>query len=113
MSDLARIHAELNDTNSAVGAAQLVVDQGEVVDLSTLEHRVEAMCDAIVTLPASDRGALKPPLLLLIDGLNRLAETLSTQQKKVAEQLGNVTTGKRVVSAYRGGAGKAGQPTKK
>lgn len=97
----ASIEAALREAATAIDSARTLLDQGTVIDLNGLEAHVEQACGGIPALPASDRERLKPTLVALIDGLNKLSEQLSTQHQEISGTLQNIGTRTRAVSAYK------------
>lgn len=97
----ASIEAALREAATAIDSARTLLDQGTVIDLNGLEAHVEQACGRIPALPAPDRERLKPILVALIDGLNKLSEQLSTQHQEISGTLQNIGTRTRAVSAYK------------
>ena len=105
MSDIARIRDDLTEVSTVVDTAQTLLAKNELVDLGMLEARVEGLCDAIQSLPQSDRLELKPRLLNLIDSLTRLSSSLTETHRELSDQLQSTSNRQRAVSAYHGGSG--------
>ena len=97
----ASIEAALREAATAIDSARTLLDQGTVIDLNGLEAHVEQACGRIPALPAPDRERLKPTLVALIDGLNRLSEKLTEQHQEISGTLQNIGTRTRAVSAYK------------
>jgi len=103
MTTLTRIRSDLDQAIVAVGAAQTLLDQGQVIDLSGLETHVETFCGDIGSLSAKDRMTLNSSLVALIDDLNKLENDIETRNVAVGEELGQTSVRKRAAMAYSSG----------
>lgn len=97
----ARVESALQEASTAIGAARTLLDQGNIVDLSGLEAHVDRACSEILQLPRDQRQPLKPVLVGLIDGLNALADTLTTQHREVSSALTGLGARRKAVAAYK------------
>jgi hypothetical protein len=113
MSDLKHVQAELNEAGSAVQAAQTLLSQGSLIDLSGLEKFVEGLCGSIARLPNEQGGAIKPALVKLIDELNDLAEVITAERDSVSGEMKTLSDSKRATSAYGSGADPSSKPPRK
>ncbi len=96
----AEIRTRLTEVSAVVCMARSLLDDGQPVDLTGLEIRVEALCRDLSVLPGGDRDEVKPGLIALMDELGRLAETVRAQHGALAERLATVLRGQRAVGAY-------------
>ena len=108
MTTLTKVRSGLDQANAAVGAAQTLLEQGRVIDLSGLETHVETLCSDIGTLPPEDRTTLKTSLVTLIDELNRLAADIESRNRVITEELHDNGARQRAVTAYGSGGPKGG-----
>ena len=100
MTALGDIKTELDQTSSVIERFRSSVAQGEIIDLTGLDQKIEGMCNAIIELPEDERVTVKATLIGLIDDLNALVDMLNRQQEKASEELKGVTSRERAVSAY-------------
>lgn len=108
MTAIIKVRADLDEANTAVGAAKTLLKEGKVIDLSGLETHVETLCTDIGALPPEDRTTLKNSLVALIDELNRLADDIETNNREISEDLRDTSARQRAVTAYRSGGPKGG-----
>ena len=101
MSDVAQIRHGLEEVVGAVALARRKVGEGQLVDLSGLERRVDELCAAIRDQDGSDAQSLRPPLLSLIDDLTRLSDDLKAQHGQVASALKGSQSHRSAAAAYR------------
>lgn len=73
------IEAELSKIDSLIATASRLVNDGRLVDLSALERRIVAACDAAVALPAYDSRPLLPVMKQIIVNLDDLTLHLSAR----------------------------------
>ena len=104
MNDARTIEAELERTGGVIDACGESARQGQAVDLTGLDTTVDGLCQAIAGLPEAERKPLKPRLIDLIDRLNKMVGELETQQTAVAEEIQDLSSRHRSVSAYGKGA---------
>ena len=100
MTEFAHVETQLREATVAVDAADLLIGQGQIIDLVGLERHVDAICATIAKLPAASCAGLKPALIMLIDGLNSLARKLSEQHDAVAGRLKGLSSHRKAASAY-------------
>lgn len=98
LGDVAR---QLDQVQSIVGTARRLLAQGNTVDLSKLEARVEALCKQATELPAGSADAIRPKMVALIDELNTLSQEMKEQYEGLRENLTGLAAGQRAQSAYR------------
>lgn len=96
----ADIRTRLTEVSAVVCMARSLLADGKPVDLTSLETRVEGLCRSLVVLPRDDREEIKPNLVVLMDELGRLAETVRAQHAALAERLSTVVQGQRAAGAY-------------
>ena len=101
MSDVAHIRRGLEEVVGAITLARRKVGEGQLIDLTGLERRVEELCDAILTQDRTDAQSLRPTLLSLIDDLNRLSDDLKAQHGEVATALKGSQSHRSAAAAYR------------
>ncbi len=100
-ADAGAIRSGLDEVTGAVTLARRKVGEGELIDLSGLDRRVDQICKALHALGRDDGGALRPRLLSLIDELNLLTEDLKRQQVQVAAELKDSSSHQQAAAAYR------------
>ena len=112
-ADAAEVRTRLLEAATLVGTAKVLIADGSVVDLNGLDARVERICDALPSLPPTERDALKPALIALMDGLGGLAEAVKAQHATLADKLSAVAQGGRALGAYGAGSATARNPRKR
>lgn len=100
MTEFAHVETQLREATVAVDAADLLIGQGQIIDLIGLENHVDGLCATIAKLPPAGGARLKPALIMLIDGLNSLARKLSEQHDAVAGRLQGLSSHRKAASAY-------------
>lgn len=75
----AAVETELEKVESLIATALRLLGEGRVVDLTALEARTRAVCDAALALPADDRKALIAPMEALLAGLDTLTASLNAR----------------------------------
>ena len=101
MTDVAQIRHGLEEVVGAIALARRKVGEGQLVDLSGLEKRVDELCTAIREQDGKEAQSLRPSLLSLIEDLNRLSEDLKSQQGEVAAELKDTQSHRSAAAAYR------------
>jgi len=104
MDDVERVQAGLNEAASTVRAAQTMLSQGSLVDLSELEKFIKNLCGSVSSLPKGQGKEIKTELVKLIDNLNELASLITAQRDTLSGELKSLSDSKRAVSAYGSGA---------
>lgn len=104
MNDAASISSELERAGCMIDACGESAKRGELVDLSGLDTTMEGLCQDLMGLPEAERIPLKPRLIDLIDRLNKLIDDLKTQQTLVSDDIKDLSSRHRAVSAYSKGA---------
>lgn len=110
MNDAASIDAELEHAGTVIDACGEGARRGEAVDLTGLDVKVEALCQAVAGLPEAERAPFKRRLIDLMDRLNKLVATLETQRAAISDDIRGLTSRHRAVSAYGKGAGTSAPP---
>ncbi|HUT50245.1 MAG TPA: hypothetical protein VM325_12960 [Alphaproteobacteria bacterium] len=100
MKSSTEIRSALDATTSQLDAARRMLGVGHPFDLSDLSGRVETICGAIECLPAQERRSLEPPIVTLIDELNKLTEALTRQRDGLAKGLKTIAVGEQASKAY-------------
>jgi hypothetical protein len=118
MSALNQISTEIDIATGIIEGFRSAAATGQVVDLTGLDTRIEALCSDITAMPAGERRKLHSRLLSLVDDLNRLVGVIESQQRDVAAGIRDVTSRQKAVSAYSHGAessdpSRRGTPKKK
>jgi hypothetical protein len=72
----AAIAENLSRIESVLEAAQRLLDEGRVVDISALEARTEQMCAEVLALPPAESRGLRSQLEALLARFDALAEAL-------------------------------------
>jgi hypothetical protein len=104
MTEIAAIRTGIEQISTMVEAARRLVMEGHLVDLRSLEARVETFCTALRNAPAEAADQLRPTMLGLIDELSRLDAAVRASQTETAAKLGETLARRRAVTAYGGGA---------
>ena len=94
------IRLSLSSLASSVDIARRRVAGGELVELHDLDSAISDICGAISRLPSNERASFKPPLVSLIDELDKLAATLKQQHAQIAESLRAHSTHQQAAHAY-------------
>ena len=77
------IRRSLASLAASVDIARRRVDGGDVVELLDLDRAVGEICSAVGQLPLEHRAGLKPPMVALIDELDKLSATLKHQHSQL------------------------------
>ena len=101
MSDVAHIRRGLEEVAGAIALARRKVADGQLIDLSGLERRVDELCSSIPNEDRADAQSLRPALLSLVDDLNRLSDDLKAQHGEVASALKGSQSHRSAAAAYR------------
>lgn len=101
MSGIGHIRRGLEEVVGAVLLARRKVGDGQLIDLTGLEQRVDELCRLTLNEDRAEARALKPTLLSLIDDLSRLSEELKAQHGKVASTLRGSQSHRSAAAAYR------------
>ncbi len=113
MSSLPELESGLDQACTAVDAAREMVADGSFVDLASLETHVEALCAALLALPAGQSANLKPTLIKLMDQLDGLTRSIVAQNDKLSVEIQGVSARQRATSAYNPGPDRSGKPPRK
>jgi len=100
MKSSAEIRSAINATTSQLDAVRRMLSVGHPFDISDLADRVEIICTAIEGLPAEERRGFEPPIVGLIDELNKLTEALTRQRDGLAKGLQSIAAGTKASKAY-------------
>lgn len=111
MNDAARISAGLERASCMIDACGESAKRGELVDLSGLDTTMEGLCQELMGLPEAERMPLKPRMIDLIDRLNKLIDDLEAAQILVSDDIKDLASRHRAVSAYGKGATTSSPPT--
>jgi hypothetical protein len=90
----------LSSLAASVDIARRRVDGGDIVELRDLDRAVAEICTAVGYLPMSERPALKPSLVALIDELDKLSATLKRQHGQLADNLRAHSSHHHAAQAY-------------
>lgn len=101
MKSSSEIRSALNATTSQLDAVRRMLSVGHPFDISDLADRVEMICGAIEGLPADERRGFEPPIVALIDELNKLTDALTRQRDGLAKGLQSIAAGEQASKAYR------------
>ena len=108
MTDVAEIETAIADAATGIGAARVMLSQGQTIDLAGLERHISGICERIEALPLDQRENLKSPLVALIDDLTALTGILNELYEKIAAELQDRTSRQQALSAYGSQPDKAG-----
>lgn len=100
MISATEIKADLNATTAQIDAARRMVDDGQIIDLSGLQDRVEAICGAIQALPAGEQSGFREPIVALLSELDGLTATLNEQHERLSVGLKALSAQNRAQRAY-------------
>lgn len=104
MTEIAAIRNGIEQISTMVEAARHLVMEGHLIDLRSLEARVESFCATLRNAPAEAATQLRPAMLGLIDELSRLDAAVRASQTDTAAKLGETLARRRATSAYGGAA---------
>ena len=94
------VKTEVRKVASLVGGARRLLAEGKIVELSALEGKVKAMCEALKHAPPEVAKGLEKPVGAIIEDLDRLQADLTAQHRSLAERLENDER-QRAAKAYR------------
>ncbi|HEX7006159.1 MAG TPA: hypothetical protein VF274_03410 [Alphaproteobacteria bacterium] len=94
------IRQSLASLTSSVDIARRRADGGDIVELRDLDRAVAEICTAVARLPLHERAGLRPPLMALIDELDKLAATLKRQHGLISESLRAQSSHHQAALAY-------------
>lgn len=100
MKDIQEVRQSIDRAATVVSTAHAMITDGKTVDLSGLDGDIAALCAEVTALPREQRLSLKMPLLGLIDGLDRLVDSIRMQHEKLAAALTSTASRRSAVSAY-------------
>ena len=80
---------EADKLTSLVTTARRLLAEQRMVDLSALDKKVRALCDATRHVPPEDTAAVKAALANILEGLDRLEAELTAQNEDVNAQTVN------------------------
>ena len=101
MSHVPQIRRGLEEVVGAVALARKKIVDGQLVDLSGLERRVDELCEAIREEKSEEASSLRGLLLSLIEDLTRLSDDLKEQYGQVASSLKGSESHRSAAAAYR------------
>jgi len=90
---------EADKLTSLVTTARRLLAEQRMVDLSALDGKVRALCDATRHVPPEDTAAVKAALTDIVDDLDRLEAELTAQNEDVNAQTVN-TARRQAMDAY-------------
>ena len=90
---------EVDKLTSLVTTARRLLAEQKIVDLSALDGKVRALCDATRHVPPEDTAAVKAALTDIVEDLDRLEEELTAQNEEVNAQTVN-TARRQAMDAY-------------
>jgi len=97
---------QLDETMEMVAAARERLGEGETVDLSGLQAKVEMLCAACAGAPRAETAPHGPRLLGLIDEIGKLEADVKTQYEELKGVLTGVDARHRATRAYAKGPGR-------
>ena len=80
---------EADKLTSLVTTARRLLAEKKIVDLSALDGKVRALCDATRHVPPKDTAAVIAALTDIVEGLDRLEAELTAQNEDVNAQTVN------------------------
>ncbi len=78
MPNKEELEQQLKDIRGVIDQAQSKINQGEVIDLSGLNLKVQDACRDVLALPATEAKEFKNDMLDMVGALNTLEESLKT-----------------------------------
>ena len=96
--------AEVDKVASLIAGARQLVGEGKTIEVSALEARVAALCQAIPGMPPRDARRLKDPLAAILGDLDGLEADLRNQHATATNEGGRR---RRAAGAYRTPAGQS------
>ena len=90
---------EADKLTSLVTTARRLLAAQKMVDLSALDGKVRALCDATRHVPPEDTAAVKAALTGIVEGLDRLEAELTAQNEDVNAQTVNAAR-RQTMAAY-------------
>ncbi len=97
----ATIGRDLVGLAEAIASAGAAIRDGVLLDLTGLDQRVGALCQAIERLPGDQRSGMAGHLLGLIAGLDQLSEDIARQRAQLEESGGGTAAPGLAAAAYR------------
>lgn len=113
MSERERIEEELSAVAGIIDTSCVAVKRGEDIKLAGLDGRVDTICADISKLPDDVAKELKPRMVSMIDGLEKLVQSLTEQHGNLKTALNAVNSRKQATLAYGAGNTTAGPSNKK
>ncbi len=113
MSQPSQVETDLSAAAAALSKARDLLAADHPIDLAGLDGCVAKLCDDIAELPDGQREFVKPQLVALIDNLNGLVESLSSQHNELSSALKDIAARQRAVNAYGGAPDRSGAPKPK
>jgi hypothetical protein len=113
MSQPSQVETDLSDAAAAIAKARDLLARSHPIDLAGLDGCVAKLCEDIAALPDGQRETVKPQLVGLIDNLNGLVESLSSQHNELSTTLKDIAARQRAVNAYGAAPGRSGEPKPK
>ena len=86
MSSAEQIKQQLEEITSFIEEAQKKLQEGEVINLSHLDHDVEKLCQATLQLPPNDAVTVQPIMGSMISKLEELGLALKDFQTNLKDQ---------------------------
>ena len=78
MTDKAELETQLNNIREVINQAQGKIEQGEVIDLSGLNLKVQDACRDVLALPPPEAKEFKSTMMDMVSSLNTLEQSLKT-----------------------------------
>lgn len=105
MTKPSRIEDELHQVGAMLAQTRGAIAAGRLIDLSSLEEKVQSLCEGIGRLPRAQAQAHKPALIALIDELGTLTEAIKAGLEALGDELGDSNRRKGALNAYGKRAG--------
>jgi hypothetical protein len=100
MTDTPALVGELCYLTGIAEAARRHLKAGELLDLTPLETRCEALCARLETVSGPERETLRAAFVALVDELNRLEAELKASRDATMREIGAATQRRRATTAY-------------
>ncbi len=83
------VNADLEKVESLIDTAHRLLGEDTMVDLSALEGKVSALCEALREVPPEAARSLEERLAAVLANLDKLAAGLVEHHRRLGEKLGD------------------------
>ena len=100
MTDYNAIIAEISEIQNLVLSGNSQLNQGQIIDMSSIESRVKSVCQQIQSVKGPARAQIQPQLLNLLDEMDKFYENLRSRHAELAEQIKQLNPQQKATNAY-------------